>query len=628
MSSIYLRPSDIKRMEAQKLSNEAARLNRLSGIIGQVGGIVGQVGGLYQMAEEAARVSEVNRQLAYIEQSYQDYNEGLDQQMFDSRGDEAITGPSGGTAPSTVKKAFGQATLADIEADEDKFFQKQLEYITKNTTNHKARQEMIQHLTMKNIQNKAIIARQWNVAAQHEAEAGLGTLFNTILASNDPWEVKLKKFSIRVDQMKAVNRLWPEQAAAWKEKMRSAAQYSFAYKGALSVMKATRNPTAAEVWLKDNTPFFDSDPSKRIEISDEMWRRWGLIKDRENRLLKGAIEKVELNFMDRLQAENPPTWVEIRDSILPRDRKEHYQDLINRMAATAKESETEHIEAERKMREGKEQSAAYLKAYSEIIDWPPNQEEKVEDRILSDELLDNEDKEHLIDEYRQRMSEAADRPENPLHVTDENTLAELTVMFYDDDVPNAKIKSFIETKHGHGLSNADARTWQDKLKKRQPYQVYKLSIDMISQYYDNIIEFEMIDKKEILEARKKEAIIIKQVADEAAKGELTEDGLLQFATNLLIVPKQQRVGGLFSRFETELETKERVVPERRKLPPSDVYDQEMRNRFMAWKGVDPVDIGELKTGEPSFFDGMYWYVYRKRQWLIFDGAKNTWIPTK
>ncbi len=187
---IEIRPSDVKFSAAQALS-KAAKAS----------------GEIFGMMYEADRVSQVNRQLAYIEQSYQDYNEGVDQQMFDSRGDEAITGPSGGTTPSTVKKAFGQATLADIEADEDKFFQKQLEYITKNTTNKKARQEMIQHLTMKNIQNKAIIARQWKVAADHEAMASLNTLYSTVVASNDPWETKVAKITTRVREMVAVNSL-------------------------------------------------------------------------------------------------------------------------------------------------------------------------------------------------------------------------------------------------------------------------------------------------------------------------------------------------------------------------------------------------------------------------------------
>ncbi len=239
----------------------------LAGLTRSIGGLVG---GIVEQVYEADRVSEVNRQLAYLEQSYQEYNQGLDQQMFDARAEELSSMRHSMSTGSVVKKPFGQATLADIEADEDKFFQKQLEYITKNTTNKKARQEMIQHLTMKNIQNKGIIAGKWHVAADDEARAGLIVHNNTVLASNDPWEVKVQKISTRVNQMVSVGRLRRSEGENIIAEATAASQYSFAHNGAMTMMKETGNPAAGEAWLKENTPFYDGNPDVREKVLSDV----------------------------------------------------------------------------------------------------------------------------------------------------------------------------------------------------------------------------------------------------------------------------------------------------------------------------------------------------------------------
>ncbi len=276
-----IRPSDITRRKAQMYGNLAGLVRSAGGL---VGGIVGQV-------YEADRVSQVNRQLAYLEQSYQEYNQGLDQQMFDARGEELSSMGHPMSTGSVVKKPFGQATLADIEADEDKFFQKQLEYITKNTTNKKARQEMIQHLQMKNIQNKGIVAGKWHVAADDEARAGLIVHNNTVLASNDPWEVKVNKIATRVREMVHVGRLRKSEGENIIAKVTAAVQYSFAHNGAMTMMKQTGDPAAGEAWLKENTPFYDSNPDAREQILGDVRREFDYFAKTED-------EKVNDDFAD------------------------------------------------------------------------------------------------------------------------------------------------------------------------------------------------------------------------------------------------------------------------------------------------------------------------------------------
>jgi len=597
-------------------------LRRRAQTFGNLAQVTRSVGGIAGLVNNAVRVSQVNEQLAYLEQSYQDYNQSLQQKMFDVYGEMDITGPSGGQAPAMVQKPFGQAGIADIERDEEKFFHDQLDYITKNTTNRDARREMIQHLQMKHIQNKGVVASKWETAADHEAKASLNTFYSTVLASSDPWEVKVNKISNRVNQMRAAGRLWPEQADDIIAKATAAAQYQFAYNGAMDMMKETNDPTAAEGWLEKNTPFFDGSPEKRTEISDEVWRSWGILEQRKNQILEEAIKETYLIFLDRIQKGDIPTSDQIISSILSNDDKEHFLGIVNRIAETARETEAKRLEAERKLREAQQKSDAYFKAYSEIVDWPMNQEEKVEDRLFGDKQLTNKEIEHLLDDYRQRMREAETRAKtkNPLEVTDESVMAELLRMFYNNDISNKDVKKYIETKHGYGLSNTDTRTWEDKLETRQPYPTYKPAMDLIRKYFDDEMK-EETDPAKILAERKKEALITMQVADEADKGELTPDGLLQFTINLVADQKRQRVSGLFSRKETEEEFRARIEPEVKKPPAEEIHEREMIDRFTKWSGAPPVEIGDNEQGELLFSDGTWMYVYRRRAWYRWDGTR-------
>ena len=260
-------------------------------MFGNLAQITRSIGGIAGLVNNAVKVSQVNEQLAYLEQSYQDYNQSLQQKMFDVRGEMEITGPSGGQTPSVVKKPFGQASLADIEADENKFFQAQLDYITKNTTNRDARREMIQHLNMKNIANKGAVANQWNVAAYHEAMASFNSLYSTVLASNDPWEVKVNKITVRAREMERAGRLWPDEAEAIIAKATAAAQYSFAHNGAMTIMKQTGDLAAGETWLKQNTPFYDGNPDARESVLNDVRQEFAYFA-------KTADAELDISFAD------------------------------------------------------------------------------------------------------------------------------------------------------------------------------------------------------------------------------------------------------------------------------------------------------------------------------------------
>ena len=255
-------------------------------------------GGISRDLYEADRVSQVNRQLAYVERSYQEYNQNLSKQSFDSMvetgaDDQELLKNFGAKIPGRkyVKKSFGEASLVDIKNNEDKFFQAQLEYITSTTTNKAAREEMIQHLTMKNIQNQAIITKQWNVAADHEATAGLNKLVGTVLASNDPWEMKVEKIKGRVREMVAAGRMWKDEGEAVIAQAEAAAQYSFASKGAMDAMKAARDSGAGEAWLKENTPFYDGNPDAREQLLND-------VRAEYNYFANAQDDNLERGFVD------------------------------------------------------------------------------------------------------------------------------------------------------------------------------------------------------------------------------------------------------------------------------------------------------------------------------------------
>ncbi len=660
-----IRPSDIERQKAQMYGNLAGLVRSAGGL---VGGIVGQV-------YEADRVSQVNRQLAYLEQVYQDLNEGIEDEMFEASAEELSSMRHPMSTGSVIKKPFGQVTLEDVEKREDKFFQEQLKYIKENTTNKKAREEMIQHLTMKNIQNKGIIAVKWNAAADRESKASLGTLFSTVLASNDPWEVKLNKFSVRVDQLKAVNRLWPEEAVVWKEKMRSAAQYSFSYKGAMAVMKGTDDPAAVDAWLQENTPFYDDNPGVRTEIIDEVWSRVSKLQQRQKAARQEAERLGFLQFvsdMNQGKASLEDMWNSKKYPLSAIDIK-HFQglrdnerkgfkvqgfhrridELIER-GATWQEFDklekeiydagletsdlrilTADIDLQQKALRAGEKPGARQKReeYSQaraLLN--AGQFEELSEKLTAKAYttFDEKDDEYFwlkIDSKREELKK--EQEGDPMLRTDSLIMAELIRRFYDTEkYSNDDIDAFIKSNHGPDaaggprLSNKDSVSWLDKVQNRSIYAAEKISFDMISGYYYNLLQYEE-DAGKILEARQEQAAVMLQLHEKISSADFTDEGLIKFAQNLLVAPKRERVGWVFGRLESEEEFKKRTVPERRKLPPSDVYDQEMRDRFTAFKGAAPTDEMVNEAGETAYFDGSKWYVYRRRSWLYWDG--KTWM---
>ena len=628
-------------------------------------------GEIFGMMYEADRVSQVNRQLAYIEQSYQNLNEGIEDEMFEASAEELSSMGHPMSTGSIIKKPFGQVTLGDVEKREDKFFQEQLEYITKNTTNKKARQEMIQHLTMKNIQNKGIIERQWNVAAQHEAEASYNTLKNTVLASNDPWEVKQQKLFTRIDEMLKVNRIWPEQAVAEKAKVTAAVQYSFAHNGAMTMMKQTGDPAAGEAWLKENTPFYDSNPGVRTEIIDEVWSRVSKLQQRQKAARQEAERLGFLQFLSDInqgKATLEDMWNSEKYPLSAADIK-HFQglrdnerkgfkvqgfhrridDLIE-SGATWEEFDalekqiydagletsdlrilTKDIDLQQKaLRAGeepgaREKRAEYAQARALIN---AGQLEELSEKLTAKAYttFDEGDDEYFwgkIDSKREELKK--EQEGDPMLRTDPLVMGELIRMFYDTEkYSNNDIDAFIKSNHGPGadgkerLSNKDSVTWLDKVQNRSIYAAEKISFDMISGYYYNLLQYEE-DAGKILEARQEQAAILLQLHEKIASADFTDEGLIKFAQNLLVAPKRQKVGWYFSRMETEAEFEKRTVPERRELPAAEVYDQEMRDRFTAFKGAAPVDEMVNEAGETAYFDGSRWYVYRRRSWLYWDG---------
>ena len=63
------------------------KLRQRAQIFGNLAQTSRSVGGIFGLVNNAVRVSQVNEQLAYLEQSYQDYNQSLQQKMFDVYGE-------------------------------------------------------------------------------------------------------------------------------------------------------------------------------------------------------------------------------------------------------------------------------------------------------------------------------------------------------------------------------------------------------------------------------------------------------------------------------------------------------------------------------------------------------------
>lgn len=174
---------------------------------------------IFDINYEAERVSQVNRQLTYLEQAYQTYNTGIEQRSFTSYADQTGTIARGGfdvdvarTAAAGIEQPFGQATLADVQRNGRDFLEQQLEYIARNTPNKAARQEMTAHLQAKHLQNQAAITQRHQVAAQHEYFAGLSLLGQEILKSGEPYSAQVAQHQSRLDEGVAVGRVFRDDA--------------------------------------------------------------------------------------------------------------------------------------------------------------------------------------------------------------------------------------------------------------------------------------------------------------------------------------------------------------------------------------------------------------------------------
>ncbi len=256
--------------------------------------------GIADISYEADRVSWVNRQLAFVEQGYEEYDANVvrgtitetpeaDAQAFTRAGGE---GPD---APEAQALRFGQATWGAVENNAEEFFQQQLEYITKTTTNKAAREEMVQHLTMKHIQNLGWLRGQWQTASDREDRASLMKVYDTVLASNDPWEVKIAKITSRVEQSLSTGRLHPDEAVQMIQAATQQAQYSFAANGAMEAMKEARDADAGETWLNENTPFWDGNPDARAGVLTGVRREFDLYKKEQDNELDGSFSTLRLD---------------------------------------------------------------------------------------------------------------------------------------------------------------------------------------------------------------------------------------------------------------------------------------------------------------------------------------------
>jgi len=207
MGDIDLRPSDLYFQAAS--------------VLGQVAQDAGQI---FRKSYEADRVAQVNRGLTYLERSYQGYNQSLEQKGFTIR--QHVEPQPGESNTAFLQRAeqfqpggdaevigrFGQATLADVQADEDEFYQQQLEYINQTITNKAAREEMIQHATAKHLQNRQVVARQWQIASQHEFNASNVELADQILQSDASLPVKIGRMQLRIEEGVNTGRIWVDDA--------------------------------------------------------------------------------------------------------------------------------------------------------------------------------------------------------------------------------------------------------------------------------------------------------------------------------------------------------------------------------------------------------------------------------
>jgi hypothetical protein len=639
-------------MSSWQSRRRAQILSGLAGITRSVGSIIGN---LYN----AARVNQVNQGMAFLERSFQEYFKDLPTKSFQVPPEQGMFGAE------MLTRRLGEVDLSIVEQDYADFLESQIDYIEKNVTNRDARTELLHRLEMGATTQKNRIFQAWGEASEHVARANLDNFIKATIDSDAPWEHKVLAISERLDEMVATGRLWKDEAERIKASAVATTQELFAYQGALNVLQNTENPVLAEAWIVENTPFWAGSPEKRAEVVDEAWRQWGVREDRKNFMLRESIDRIELDYMDRTQAGNPPTWAEIRSSDLPRERKQYWRDLINRIAEDKRQAEKDRQKEIEDMREEARQeriSQAYFQAYSEIVDWPMGEEEQVEDRILGDPDLTNEQRKQLIDEYRKRSDEAerAAQQKGPLEVTDPAIHSELVRMFYDfEKYANDEVESYIKSHQGKGLSITDARTWLDRTKRRDTYRSKKILTDMVTAYFDDVIQYET-DPAKILKARGDEAEILILLDDAINSGEYTEQGLYELVRNAIVESKEGRVRRSMQALIVEEPDKKKpegapqaaisaaqeyaAARKAEEAPPetaaavsaareyaairaTEEADREMIDTYIEWKGVPPVLVRKNAAGEISFFDGTWWYVYRRDSWYRWDG--NRWrISTK
>jgi hypothetical protein len=236
---IELRPSDVVLGASQAL---------------QKWGVVAQ--NIHDRQYEAARVSEVNKQLTYLEQIYQDHNRAMPKRGYAASLDYADPMSGEGAASYlnrvegtgvAVQKSFGEATIEDVFVVEDEFYQEQLKYITENTTNRAAREEMIAHLAAKNVQNKAILARDWQIASQHEYDAVTMELSTTILSSDTPFLGMVNQMQSRVSEGVRVGRVYRDAGIQFMGEFASQARSIGVQKMETRVTDAVANNDREEV---------------------------------------------------------------------------------------------------------------------------------------------------------------------------------------------------------------------------------------------------------------------------------------------------------------------------------------------------------------------------------------------
>ena len=249
---LEIRPSDVMQAAADALSNAAKGVDYI-----------------HQKSYEAQRVAQVNEGLTYLEKAYQDYNDSLSHRVFE----QTIDPVTGGKGTVTKKQTLGETDEGTILQDHGKFTQAAIDYITKNFSNSDAQKELLQHLAMKSIQNQGVVKQQWQVAAEHNYLASLDTLTQTVLQSNDPWEVKIAKIKSRVDEGVTAGRLWDDEAQKYLGTITAQAQKSDAFNGALNAMRIMGNPGAGEEWLDKNTSYWNANPDARnamkVEVRNE-----------------------------------------------------------------------------------------------------------------------------------------------------------------------------------------------------------------------------------------------------------------------------------------------------------------------------------------------------------------------